>query len=476
MVHDPQSGADPRDEFGEPERLGDVVVGAGVEPDDHVHLLGACGQHDDRQVGMAGPNLATHVEPVDVRQCQVEQDQVGSSSGDAVDRTHATVDVLDHEALGSQDTDERFADALVVLDQQHGRARADDPGVVRCAKRRFHRLVIGTRWGRLDPIVGRDVAEWGRSSWYACIVRSSTSPPTGSGHRRRRRRASPWAGKPSWSERANTDGVIRVSAPASARAMAVRLRNVSAVIPDDTWAKPDVGSDAGQPITKFAALNGVCWPTRISPALTSPSTTSSVTAVGDGDLEVFGSELVGDPDRDVERIDQDAAAVRAERRSRSGGANVGEPGELSFEFGVDGVGERIRVGEQHDGAVGAVLGLDQQVGGQQCRVGRVVGDHEALGRAEQHHRGDPVALHLDLRNGHGRRARPDDLAHLRDRVGAEAERSDARRAVDAEHVGDAELAAHHEHRRIDLARPPGTGGTTSAIDGTPATTAGTASW
>ena len=56
----------------------------------------------------------------------------------------------------------------------------------------------------------------------------------GSDHRWRRRRASPWAGKPSWSARANTDGVIRASAPASARAMAVRLRNVSAVIPDDT--------------------------------------------------------------------------------------------------------------------------------------------------------------------------------------------------------------------------------------------------
>ena len=49
-----------------------------------------------------------------------------------------------------------------------------------------------------------------------------------------------------------------MSAVASARAIAVRLRNVSAVMPDDTWANPDVGSEAGQPITKFAALNGVC--------------------------------------------------------------------------------------------------------------------------------------------------------------------------------------------------------------------------
>src|SRR5687767_15979220 len=74
-----------------------------------------------------------------------------------------------------------------------------------------------------------------------------------------------WAGKPSWSARAITDGAIRASAELSARATAVRFMNVAAVMPDDTWAKPDVGSDAGQPITKFAAENGVSWPTRISP-------------------------------------------------------------------------------------------------------------------------------------------------------------------------------------------------------------------
>ncbi len=51
--------------------------------------------------------------------------------------------------------------------------------------------------------------------------------------------ASPCAGKPSWSANARIDGVIRLSAPASARAIAVRFRNVSAVMPDDTCAKPD---------------------------------------------------------------------------------------------------------------------------------------------------------------------------------------------------------------------------------------------
>ena len=63
------------------------------------------------------------------------------------------------------------------------------------------------------------------------------------------------------------DGVMRSSARSSALATAVRFKNTLAVMPDDTCANPLVGSDAGQPITKLAALNGVFWPTRISPAL-----------------------------------------------------------------------------------------------------------------------------------------------------------------------------------------------------------------
>jgi hypothetical protein len=97
-----------------------------------------------------------------------------------------------------------------------------------------------------------------------------------------------------------------------------------------------------------------------------------------------------------------------------------------------------------------VLGLDQEVGGEPDRIGGRVGDDDALGGAEQHHRAHAVALHLDLGEGDRRRAGADDLAHLRgDAFGAEAERGDAGRPVDAEHVAEAELAAHHEHRRVD---------------------------
>ncbi len=68
---------------------------------------------------------------------------------------------------------------------------------------------------------------------------------------------------------------MRRIARSSARAIAVRFRKASAVMPELTWAKPLVGRLAGQPMTKLAALNGVCWPIRISPALTIASTTPS---------------------------------------------------------------------------------------------------------------------------------------------------------------------------------------------------------
>ncbi len=260
-----------------------------------------------------------------------------------------------------------------------------------------------------------------------------------------------WAGKPSWSARATTDGLIRRSAVSSARAIAVRLRKASAVMPDDTCANPLVGNEAGQPITKFAALNGVCWPMRISPALTSESTTSSTTRAVDRHLQVLWRVLVGDHRRIGERVDEHASAVRAERGARRRGPHVGQIAELTAEFDVDPIGQSGRRGDQHDRAVGAVLGLDQQVGREAERVGAVVGDHDTLGRPEQHHRGDAVPLHLHLGDRDRRRTRPDDLAHPGEHRRAEPERRDARRPVGAEHVGDPQLATHHQHGGVDLA-------------------------
>ena len=92
--------------------------------------------------------------------------------------------------------------------------------------------------------------------------------------------------------------------------------------------------------------------------------------VGDGDLEVFGGIAVGDGGRLVEVADEHAAAVRAERRPGGVGAHVRQVGELAGELGVGRRGEVGGRGDEHDRRVGAVLGLDQQVGGQAHGIGR----------------------------------------------------------------------------------------------------------
>ena len=45
------------------------------------------------------------------------------------------------------------------------------------------------------------------------------------------------------------DGANLSIAVSSDVAIAVRFKKVSTVMPDDTWAKPLVGNDAGQPST-----------------------------------------------------------------------------------------------------------------------------------------------------------------------------------------------------------------------------------
>ena len=64
------------DELARVERLRQVVVGADLEPDDLVDVLVARGQHQDRHV-RALADAPADLDPVDVREHQVEHDQRG---------------------------------------------------------------------------------------------------------------------------------------------------------------------------------------------------------------------------------------------------------------------------------------------------------------------------------------------------------------------------------------------------------------
>src|SRR6202034_179014 len=71
-----QRRADPGQQLGQPERLGDVVVGAGVQADHRVHLVGPRGQYEHRCGAALGPKPPADLQAVELRQPQVENDQV----------------------------------------------------------------------------------------------------------------------------------------------------------------------------------------------------------------------------------------------------------------------------------------------------------------------------------------------------------------------------------------------------------------
>ena len=127
---------DPGEQFVDAERLGDVVVGAGVE---RVHLVlaaGPAGQHDDRDVGPAA-QAADDVDAVHVGQAEVEHDQVRVLAGGqrAARRppSAATVDVV---APGAQVDPQRAQDLrLVVDDQDPGHDSPPADSVMRCLLR-----------------------------------------------------------------------------------------------------------------------------------------------------------------------------------------------------------------------------------------------------------------------------------------------------------------------------------------------------
>ena len=60
---------------GQPERFAHVVVGAGVETDDEVDLVGACGEHQHGQPGPRRPDTPAHLQTVDLGQPQIEDQQ-----------------------------------------------------------------------------------------------------------------------------------------------------------------------------------------------------------------------------------------------------------------------------------------------------------------------------------------------------------------------------------------------------------------
>ena len=120
MVPRRDDRADTGDELAEPERLDDVVVRAELQSDDAVDLVTARGDDDDRDVRL-GPQLTAEVEPVEVGQTEIEQDDVRPRAVlvEAVERAASRVAVADGEPFALEAPDERDRDVVVVFDQEY---------------------------------------------------------------------------------------------------------------------------------------------------------------------------------------------------------------------------------------------------------------------------------------------------------------------------------------------------------------------
>ena len=114
---EPQAHAQAREELGEAERLGDVVVGAGVETHHDVGLFAARGEHDDREPLVACPEGPADREAVEVGQRQVEEHDVdGPARGN--EGVVTVRDMGDVEPFAFQRSQERLGYSEVVFDQE----------------------------------------------------------------------------------------------------------------------------------------------------------------------------------------------------------------------------------------------------------------------------------------------------------------------------------------------------------------------
>ena len=115
-----QMALDPHDQLARLPRLGDVVVGPALEPDNLVLLGGLGGEHDDGQVA-GGQRLAqppARLVAIHLRHHDVEQHDVGRLRGGERHRLLAVAGLGDLEARGFQLDPQDFPKVGLVLGHQ----------------------------------------------------------------------------------------------------------------------------------------------------------------------------------------------------------------------------------------------------------------------------------------------------------------------------------------------------------------------
>ena len=114
----PEQRADPCQQLGELERLGEVVVGAAVEAGDLVGHARARRQQQDGQLPAARAQLAQDGEPVAFRQHHVEDEQIVLALERAAESRLPVVRDVDLVVLRFQPALDEARHLLLVLDDQ----------------------------------------------------------------------------------------------------------------------------------------------------------------------------------------------------------------------------------------------------------------------------------------------------------------------------------------------------------------------
>lgn len=120
-----QDRTDPGHQLARAVRLGHVVVGAEFEAEQYAVLGGASGQHQDGDV-VVSAQCPAHLEAVDHRKHQIEDDEVGAVSPRFREGGSAVVNDGGRVSLPQQRATYQFRLLLVVLGDQHMCAHGAD--------------------------------------------------------------------------------------------------------------------------------------------------------------------------------------------------------------------------------------------------------------------------------------------------------------------------------------------------------------
>jgi hypothetical protein len=135
-----QLRADAREQHRKAERFGDVVVRAGLEPEDRVGIGVVAGQHDDRRLEAVLAQDAHGLAPVHVGQADVHDHEIHMAVAGGLHALRTGIDRLGVELLVQCELfDQRVAQLGVVIDDQdfprvgHKAPPGREP-LYRCAK------------------------------------------------------------------------------------------------------------------------------------------------------------------------------------------------------------------------------------------------------------------------------------------------------------------------------------------------------